>query len=303
MEAFEYKGQWWLPENIGNPVFGTLKYYPIGGTTLELMGSFKEVKDTNTFLSPSIILGMTSDGKMITLYNCHEDKYNYSFPGILTSNFSVDTIFEGCHFNKEEEIVFDNLLINYSNLEAWVGISGFQLDIGYPSKEKPLKQAITYSSPEKHIFNLDALNVSIVYEFNMNVDRIREARMKQTTFLEIQTHIPTHFNDYQSGICYHLQNLLSLGMGIATYPLIIKGQNKEHKTILKDRDPIYKDIFIYYSFRSNLEHPKQISSFNMLFSFNQVADQFEQYLRNWIGKSEILRPVYDLYFDRVNLIV
>jgi hypothetical protein len=32
----------------------------------------------------------------------------------------------GGHFEKEEDILFNNLSISYSNLDEWAGISGFK---------------------------------------------------------------------------------------------------------------------------------------------------------------------------------
>ncbi|MFQ6054681.1 MAG: hypothetical protein ACE5J3_01700, partial [Methanosarcinales archaeon] len=119
MEELEYNGIWWLPENPDNKISGTLKFHPVEGANLELIGSFKGLNDLNTFLQPNIILGITSNGKIITLYKCYESQSHMSMPEFLSSSFIASVVFLGHHFEKEEDIIFDSLLLNYSHLEEW----------------------------------------------------------------------------------------------------------------------------------------------------------------------------------------
>ena len=44
MEEFEYKGKWWLPEKPDEKLSGILKFHPVTGARLELVGSFIEFK-------------------------------------------------------------------------------------------------------------------------------------------------------------------------------------------------------------------------------------------------------------------
>ena len=71
MESFELNGIWWLPENENKKVSGTLKFDPVDGGSLELIGSFKEPQDLGKALEPKIILGIVSR-KIVTLYRCYE---------------------------------------------------------------------------------------------------------------------------------------------------------------------------------------------------------------------------------------
>ena len=58
----EYKGIWWLPENLDDKIYGTLKFSNDDGIILDLFGSFRTDKEEY-----EIILGFTSNGKWITL--------------------------------------------------------------------------------------------------------------------------------------------------------------------------------------------------------------------------------------------
>ena len=294
MEEFEYNGLWWLPENPDKKISGTLKFHPVEGANLELIGSFKGIEDLNTVLQPDIISGITSNGKIITLYLCYESQSHVRVPGFLMSSFIVRMVFLGYHFEKAEDIVFDSLSLNYSHLEEWARITGFQFKKEDDPKNHLTKLEVSYSFPKKVEVKLSNLNISFDYNFTLGGDRIKEVKLKQTMFIKIEPHKPVHINDYHRDICYHIQNFLSLAIGRAVSPLIIKGKTNACKTKLPDGRVVYNDILIFYRIK---DVPKlSIHPADMLFSFDDISANFENYLRNWFAKSEILQPVFDLYF-------
>jgi len=296
MEEFEYNGIWWLPENPKNQISGTLKFNQRENTILELIGSFKEAKDINEIPELNIILGITSNGKIITLYKCYESNFHVSMPGFFSSSFIVSIIFQGYHFKKEDDIKFDSLSLNYSHLEEWTKISGFKSKLENDLENHFKKYEVSYSFPEKVEAKLDKFNLSFDYNFTSNGDGIKEVKLKQTTFIKIEPHKQVHFNDYERDICYHIQNFLSLATGQAIFPEIIKGKINAYKTKLLDRRIAYNDILIFYSIKNLPDLSKKLHPFDMLFSFRDISDNFGKYLENWFAKSEILQPVYDLYF-------
>jgi hypothetical protein len=296
MEEFEYNGIWWLPENPDNKISGTLKFHPVEGANLELIGSFKELKDLKAFLQPNIILGITSNGKIITLYKCFESRSHMNIPGFLSSSFIARVVFLGHHFEKEEDIIFDSLSLNYSHLEEWARITGFQVKLETDSKNHLTKHEVTYNFPQKVEAKLDNFNISFDYDFTLGGDSIKEVNLKQIMFIKIEPHKPIHFNEYQRNMCYHISNFLCLAIGRAVYPLIIKGKTEACKTKLSDGKVAYNDILILYKMEHLPDLSKKIRPFDMLFSFGDILDNFEKCLRNWFAKSEVLQPVYDLYF-------
>lgn len=294
MNQFEYNGIWWLPENPDNMISGTLKFHPIEGINLELIGSFKEIKDFNAMLQHEIILGVSSDGENITLYKCYESQFNLA--RFSTSSFFVNIIFEGHHFKKEEDIILDSLSINYSRLEEWTKISGFQNNTEYDASKNIKKMEIAYAIPQKVEANLDNLKISLDYNFSLNRKGIEDYHLKQTTFIKIEPDKPIHYNDFQNNICYHIQNFLSLAIGKATDSLIIKGKTVPSKNRLPAGSVEHEKILIFHSVKGLSDLSKPIHPLDMLFLFEDISDDFENCLKNWITKSELLQPVYDLYF-------
>ncbi|MDO9289147.1 MAG: hypothetical protein Q7T83_10180 [Thermodesulfovibrionales bacterium] len=302
MQEFEYDGQWWLPENSENKISGTLKFHPVEGAYLELIGSFKEYDDivNSKFSHVDIILGITTNNKLLTLYKCFLSKAKASHSpdsSFVATTFFANVVFIGCHFEKGEDILFDSLSINYSHLEDWTGITGFRF-ARHDTDEQTLC-AISYKYPQKVEADLGSLKIVLNHEFTYGGPSFYEYNLKQTTYITMQPNQPMHFNGYKSDICYHIQNFLSLATGKATYPLAVKAKSKENKKRLlggKIFDDVYEDIFIFFSLKKLPDLSKKPHPSDVLFSYSDIADSFEKYLQNWVAKAEILRPVYDLYF-------
>lgn len=296
MKKFEYNGIWWLPENPEKQVSGTIYFDFKDGARLELIGSFAELKDLNAFLSPKIILGLTQKGKYITLYKCFEKNRDISFAGLINSIFSVKLVFIGCHFEKEEDILFEKLSISYSNLDEWVGYTGFRIKSKFEQKDSPKKFEIVYESPKKIEAKINKFHLNIFFNFNFKAESRFAIQLKQTTIIQIESDRSVHFRDYMDDIVDHTQDFFGLAIGQAAYPLTIVGKSKASITKLNDGETVFNDILIFYKLGSFADLSKIVYAHEMLFTFRDISDNFELYLKNWFKKSEILKPVYELYF-------
>ena len=76
-ETKRYTGYWWLPNNPSKQVSGSLCIDPRKGVELETVGSLlsREIFDTrHEIFSQEALLGVTTDGKAITLIDLHNTK-------------------------------------------------------------------------------------------------------------------------------------------------------------------------------------------------------------------------------------
>jgi len=295
MEEFEYSGKWWLPEIPDGKMFGTLRFDPEKNIKLELKGPFKDIDKPNTIQNPKIILGETSNGKQVTLYKCYGS--TPIFPISFWSEISlvISFVFIGHHFEKEEDIIFDTMSLNYSNLDEWVGINGLSAKWGESPQGYSYVSRIDYIYPQKIEIQLKDFNIALNYMLSFNGITRFEYKLKQTNTLKIETFKPTDFHSYMN-ICNNFQNFLSLAEGEAVYPLSIKAETKECQTTLSSGEIVYNDISIFYPIRGCSKSTKKLISHDMLFSFQDISADFEKYLNNWFSKAENLKPVYDLYF-------
>ncbi len=291
MDGFEYEGIWWLPDNPQKQISGTLRFTPEEGATLDLIGTFKD--SINEMLNPDIILGISSNGKEITLYKCFEIRSNVSFPGLLTSSFYADVVFVGAHFQKNEDIRFKEMSIYYLYLDEWVNISGFKIQLEFDEKEMLIK----YESPASIQAGIDK-DYKIFIGFGVTYPTLsivqKEVNIKQRTYIRIEPSVEKSLDEYWN-IMGYIQNFLSLGIMEPVYPLIIRGITEVNKKMIDGR-PCNRSVEIYYRLPEISKAPKTLLPHDMLFTFKDISDRFEVFLKNWFEKANTLRPVYDLYF-------
>ncbi|MGH7487631.1 MAG: hypothetical protein ACREMY_18810, partial [bacterium] len=129
----DYKGLWWLPGDESDNRAGTLKVNK-GELELELIGHFgrKVISQSETATTYSAelakqprIVGVSTDGKPITLEGHRSAGYTESFPGMATATYMRRVALIGKQFDEGERIRFDEISIGASDLNAWTGVSGF----------------------------------------------------------------------------------------------------------------------------------------------------------------------------------
>jgi len=292
IEEFEYKGIWWLPDKSEEKISGTFKFTPNEGAVLELIGSFKDITGMNKMLKPEIILGISSDGKNITLHKCFETKSNLSFPGLLTSSFYANRAFVGAHFQKTKDIKFKSLSVHYLYLDEWFNVSGFDIQHLFDEKEV----VIRYKLPEPTQAAIDDYKIFLDVRATGPTHSIvqKEASIKQRMYIRIEPSGEKSFDEYLS-IMYRIQNFLSLGITEPVYPLVIEGITEVNKVMIDDKT-YNPPVKVYYRVSDIPMAPKTLLPFDMLFTFKDISDRFEDFLKNWFKKTDLLEPVYNLYF-------
>lgn len=289
---FEYKGIWWLPDKPEKRVSGTLTFTPNKGANLDLMGSFKDIKNKNRseILEPEIILGVSSDGKYITLYKCLETNSTTSFPGFQTSSrFLANLVFVGVHFQKSEDISFKSISVHYLHLDEWVKIYGFVIK-SWGKKGVIIK----YKLPEPFQVEIsDELKISINFRRKVSSRSFsqEEVTIKQNTEIKVETSEEKPFEDFRE-IIYHIQNLLTLGITEPVYPLSITGLTE----VNVENEAYYLPVKIFYQLLDIPKGHKTLTSNDMLFTFEDISNRFEPLLKNWFEKKDFLESVYNLYF-------
>jgi hypothetical protein len=275
----------------------TLKFVPKEGAILELMGFFDQnissiKKQSGSYLKNvemeniEIILGLSSEGKEITLHTCSIIQNTQLIgKGISKSKIIVSFVFVGFHFEKKEDIEFKSVFLNYHLLDEWVAIGGIIQEVVQTPDGELKELNFNYSSPDKIKVNLGDFCLEIAWELHSNFN-LNSCGLKQVAFIKIEPQNSASF-DYFLNTCYSIQNFLSLGLGKATYPVIMEGIYKF---------PIGERIRIFYSALGENDDKSSIRSDQMLFSYSDIDGYLESCLNNWFNKKENLEPVYSLYF-------
>lgn len=321
MDSFEFKGVWRFPQSPNHIIAGILKFDPVEGGRLDTVGEtfFEEsinlfaVEDTSNsairIVPQNIVFdtiwGYTDKGDAVTLHRCRKIGENMAI-GYVGASYSVEVIFIGCHFEREEDITFESISINYSNLEQWLGITGFSGGFNRSPKGKYLDGQILYAQPERFEIKVNNYIIAFDHSFQIAGDRFVDIRTKQFSFIEIVPDYPAQYNDYQTDVMYFLRNFLSLGVGGAVIPLAVTGKSKtytqedtgEYDEDSSQEEKTFRYVKIFYVAKgASLKSDKAIERFNMMFGYSDIDDDFQVYLQKWFNLSEKIRVVFDLYFS------
>jgi hypothetical protein len=309
MQSFEAKGLWWLPQYPTHQVAGTLSFDPSSGATLstigdvfaneiaQLFGTKKEFGSISWFpekISIPCIHGYIDAGDPITLWRNRWDAETMA-TGYLGSKFVSQVLFKGCHFDKEEDIVFSEVSIDYSLLEQWLGPEGLSGKFTDHEDGRPHRIEYTYEFSPPVSYSVNKLTVSFHHDLKLEGDRVADIHLIRNSSIRVQCKQPMDFGELQRDVIYHLRNLLTLATGSSVVPERVRAFSPN--TPIETPSGLPTQIEMYYITKSGEPTPRPLNRRDMLFRYEDVRDNFELYLGNWIIKSEQLRPVIDLYFS------
>src|ERR1044072_7995466 len=127
MQSIEYSAMWCLPSNPENTVAGSISFTDDDGILLQLIGAFGDFSFFELSRSHPILLGLSTNGKRITLTNCVGAGVNMSSAGFVTEAYKADFCFIGGHFHEPGELRFGKITVKYSHLSDWVRITGLSV--------------------------------------------------------------------------------------------------------------------------------------------------------------------------------
>lgn len=299
MEKFEEKGVFWVPEK-NMKLSGVLRFDPQEKIELEIFGLTKGKNIYSLFsgkLHNEIILGVISS-RRVTLSHCHKVE-GHTDHGFTTLIFNINTIFIGHHFKNKNDICFNSLDIEYSYLEDWVNRTGFNVYPTLNSKKYIEEYSTTYKYPQNICAKLDDFQIQFKFKFQP-VQFKYKIDLKQNTYIEIIPKEIIHFNEYKQNILVNIQNFLTLGIGEPLSPIYITGKIKEKNLKNNDDNFNYTTVEIYYRTITAHFSKKQINTWDMFFSLDEIVENIEECLNNWFRKYENLKPVFQLYFGTLN---
>lgn len=284
-----YKGIWFLPENENNEkehITGNLTFSKDNGCDLSLLGTLDEFKNSDIDHNPEFILGLTSDGKRITLYRCFEYSRTINLPGMETCTYQPLYILIGKHFKNKEELEFYSIKARFKNLDLWLGKFGFK-NINFSNNNL----LIDYQLPSRINFKInDTLNGKINFNLSAPLNRnILKATIEQTAELEIESQIKKPFSEILNDLmCF--QNFLTLGTFETAYPFSIKLLQDENK---KEN---YEVVLVYKpSFTFSVDEKRHLREF--LFSYQDLENNFEEIICKWFQLKFKIEPVILLLLD------
>jgi hypothetical protein len=285
MESFDFKGFWWLPNNPSEKLAGICSFTPSEGGELELIGDFSSLAEGNDSAQPLLILGTTLKGE-ITLYNCFLKKKEKRHGSIEVSLYYVNLFFLGIHFCTDSDVKFNSISIHYSYVNEWVNIKTFDF-VHLENGEEHLIYKVSKQLVQASIDNNYRLSIDI--SCGKSVNFFEKITVDRKVFLTIESFEEKHYEEYRQVMSY-IRNFLTLGITKPVFPLVMNG------FISKDDKTSVVRILGKLASPVNDITESKLSWHEMFFTFRDISDKFEFFVKNWFDKAKDLGTVYELYF-------
>jgi len=293
-ETLSIKGYWWLPDLEENKQPGILTFSQEDGAVLDVVG----VLDTSGFTpfkEPAIILGITQQGKPITLYKCIHLQMNYPSLGLGFGGekYFAHFVFEGVHFSSPEKIMFNCLYAHYDDLDVWVGEHGFSINTEFTNDG--IISKVSYQTPPEQLFKLsDELSVGVAFSsFGPVTSSVQtSAEISQRANLVVKSNSQDFLFDKLFAKLNAFSNLLLVAAQRMPIPTIVFGYSQENGQNHGEGRVHYPKINIYYQLIENVQNQKKKIPQELLFTFDDLID--EQII-SWFSSFEEYKTVIQLY--------
>lgn len=282
MDSLRCSGLWWIPENEENKIHGSLEFNSQKGCQIDLMGDLGFEGET------PIILGVTSSGKNITLIDniCTKSSTTYltqDYSQFKTSSVIANKMIEGLHFNTKDEIKFNEVSINYSNIEEWFWAKDIDINI----VENGCSIKFNHSLPK---------TINLEYGYKLSIHNRtkyptmsfvqKEASIYQSTYVTISNELISEYSEFEK-LHMYARNFISLGIGIPIKILDIDA-------VVYYDNMLDKSVKVY--FKCSEYKKEHILPPYMLYNYREIEDNLDLFINNWFSAYKKLEDVFDLYF-------
>lgn len=300
-EPREYEGYWWLPDDPDKRIAGTLSFSQ-DDVRLRLLGSFQEMRPGPISLDDvPRILGSARErtnatARAITLESNRGLGQNFGSQ-FQTSAYGPHTVLVGAWYEGDEEVLFDELSIRYSDLDTWAAASGFQHEMHFDETKTSLTRLeVTYTPPPRIEVELDAdTTLSIAWRWTWGGLRpvTTESRLGQEAVLGLAFARGATLARCLEYV-FQLRNFLSLGVGRPIRVLSVGGW---HHLPPEQHPPESLAVEVLYQLIGTPPEPRrELLPEEMLFNLADAQARLEGIFRAWFSGQEALGPVFNRYF-------
>jgi hypothetical protein len=309
LEHEMYKGLWWIPENEDGKLTGDLTVRK-GKAELEVIGDFgrellAETARVKSY-SPNLadqprVLGISVDGKPITLEMVSERGHSVNLPGLPISKYGAGVALIGKHFEKGESVTFDEIAISATDLNTWTRVSGFNTSLGFEELEDSGSHAFTtidirYEAPDEIRIPLSR-GEEIIIKFTAPAKGL----WGRGSHVELTQEAALHFRFAKRASLQEvfervsqIRNFLSLAVGRPVSVLSVSGYQDDYK---REGSSSLRPIQLYWQIPHNPEpSDKSRDISEMLFTLEEAKPEMSTAMGKWFLKQARLEPVFNLFF-------
>ena len=294
MEAIkEFKGLWWLPEDIENQVSGTMivKNDIIVLETIGVFGSKSPIEHFADGNVPqyNVIWGISSDAKKISVFNCYESMSLNTDCPFPVAKYSVQVVAVGKHIKSLDETGNYDVKAYIEELSYW-----FRPNIIHICQQgKNLSYSTDLENANQITVSLnDGCKLELEGEVNISHGKTgMQVTINQMSFLNFACSRPISMNDAKRNVFLFEQFL--------SFATLTPVQNDRFLLIDKDKegDPTKnKTIEIYEKKEDRTNDPERFWEF--LFVYETIKDSFSSIICKWYTEKDMF-PIRTHLIDSV----
>lgn len=307
-----FKGEWFLPCNVTNRIKGTLTYNAKEEyCLLELFGSLYEYEN---FDNIDFIIGNTYDGSEITLHKCYirnlrgipknsKDKIRMSNLNIQqSSSYEVDYVIKGAHIKSYDELSFNEIISEIFNLDEWLGVDGFSNAQTNFKEDGSIIVNLKYEEPAPIEFKInDELEGAFRFDVTTSDSSKfqKEYTIRQTTYLTLSSTVSLSLIDCIQYL-FKFQNFLITStyrpVNSSNLELVCNKVFDEIRVSDTEYTQSPKTVKVYFNRRRSFTREVPRTHFQMLFTYNDIKEDFPVIISNWFERHKILNPTFNLIF-------
>ncbi len=288
MKTIKYEGFWWLPSNLDKKLFGIIEFLDKSIIHFSVLGTFTQDRSLDNSDFYEIILGITKEGKDITLVKSSCIKTNIpSCQGIIHKEYRVTSVFLEIHYKTLKEMKFYKIVVEYDYLAHWVyyGIPNF---IKEWYSQQPLENQ---NNP-----NLEAKTtkgkISIRVFANTFLDCLEFKQEKRSQIIIDLIEKELDINEWYLSYLYPLQNFLTLATNQKNLITSISVYSRHEPSLVHDIEIPVQLISGIIS-HDRLENKK---SNEMLFTLECIESHFSLCIQKWLNINDEIKHICDIYF-------
>ncbi len=300
MESLELLGVWWIPAQQPNAIAGILTFSHQEGFNLNLIGMFKPVQALPLVQTQPIILGVTQEGKAVTLQDCVEVNTQLNFGGSFSfskQQFKAQSAYIGTHFAYPQEVRFYKVALQYSYLPAWAKLPWLQEQVIPNESGKLGKHEFAYTPPPEVMATTAKGTITVTSTFHTTNDLLQEVNLRHSVWLEIETQEELALENWLAQFINPFQNLLNLGTHRPNSIRTIHAYSKQHNITRPDgsiRENPIQVLFQQYYYEN--EPSEKLREHEMLFTLQDIIHDFSQVIEKWLRIADDLDSVCNLFF-------
>ena len=287
MKLVKYEGFWWLPSNPDEKIFGIMEFPDKNSISLSTIGTFTQKIVLDNSDSYEIILGITKEGKDISLSECTCINTHIPSRGITQKKYRITSAFLGIHYQTTEEMKFHKIVVQYDYLSHWV-YSGIPNFINQWNSQQPLKNLSNPKLEAKTNQGKIAIRVFVV---NFP-DCLGCNQNKRSQIIIDNIEQDLDINEWYLSYLFPLQNLLTLATNRKNLITSIYVYSSHRPATIRDQEMPVQLISGVIS----QDQPEDKKSDKMLFNLKYIEPHFSLCLQKWLNINEEIKNICDIYF-------